>query len=45
MGSTLASGAVEVHHTYLLRDGSGDERYAEVLVIGPYMTPEEVAGR
>jgi putative redox protein len=45
VGSTLASGAVEVHHAYLLRDGSGDERYAEVVVIGPDMTPEQLAGR
>jgi putative redox protein len=45
VGSTLASGAVEVHHAYLLRDGSGDERYAEVVVIGPDMTPDELAGR
>jgi putative redox protein len=45
VGSTLASGAVEVHHAYLLREPSGDEQYAEVLVIGPEMTPEELAGR
>ena len=45
VGTTLASGAVEVHHAYLLRDGGGDERYAEVLVIGPDMTPEEPVNR
>lgn len=42
VGSTLASGAVEVHHGYLLRGPGGDERYAQVLVIGPDMAPEEL---
>jgi putative redox protein len=35
VGSTLASGDVEIHHAYLIRDTSGAERFAEVLVIGP----------
>jgi putative redox protein len=39
VGSTLSSGAVEVHHAYLVRDGRGDERYAEVIVIGPNVEP------
>ena len=43
VGSTLASGAVEVHHAYLLREANGDERYAEVLAIGPGGAPEELA--
>lgn len=43
VGSTLASGAVEVHHAYLLREANGDERYAEVLAIGPGIVPEELA--
>lgn len=43
VGSTLASGAVEIHHAYLLREANGDERYAEVLAIGPGTVPGEVA--
>jgi putative redox protein len=43
VGSTLASGAVEVHHAYLLREPGGDERYAEVLVIGPNVAPDRLA--
>jgi putative redox protein len=43
VGSTLASGAVEIHHAYLLRATNGDERYAEVLVMGPNVAPEELA--
>lgn len=44
VGATLASGSVEIHHAYLLRDASGDERYAEVLVVGPGYAPETTAG-
>jgi putative redox protein len=36
VGSTLASGITEIHHAYLVRDGTGDERMAEVIVIGPH---------
>jgi putative redox protein len=43
VGSTLASGAVEIHHAYLVRDPGGDERYGEVLVIGPDMAPAALA--
>jgi len=35
VGATLASGAVELHHAYLVRDAAGGERYAEVVVTGP----------
>jgi len=35
VGATLSSGATEIHHAYLVRDGSGDERMAEVIVTGP----------
>lgn len=45
VGSTLASGAVEVHHAYLIRASNGDERYAEVLSMGPNVAPEELAAR
>jgi putative redox protein len=44
VGATLASGALEIHHAYLLRDTGGDERYAEVLVIGPGWVPERSPG-
>ncbi len=43
VGSTLASGAVEIHHAYLIRAPGGDERYAEVLVTGPNVTPDTLA--
>jgi len=43
VGSTLASGAVEVHHAYLIRASNGDERYAEVLTMGPNVAPDELA--
>ncbi len=43
VGSTLASGAVEIRHGYLLREPGGDERYAHVLVIGPNTAPQELA--
>ena len=42
VGSTLASGSVEIHHAYLVRAG-GDERYAEVLVTGPNVSPATLA--
>jgi len=43
VGSTLASGALELHHAYLIREPDGDERYAEVLVMGPNVTPDALA--
>lgn len=36
VGATLASGAAEIHHAYLIREPGGDERYAEVIVLGPH---------
>jgi putative redox protein len=41
VGSTLASGSVELHHAYLVRTPDGDETFAEVLVTGPFMSFEE----
>jgi putative redox protein len=35
VGATLSSGSTEIHHAYLVRDESGDERMAEVIVTGP----------
>jgi putative redox protein len=43
VGSTLSSGAVEVHHAYLVRRADGDEHYAEVVVTGPHTAPATLA--
>lgn len=43
VGSTLVSGALELHHAYLIREPGGDERYAEVLVMGPNVAPDALA--
>jgi putative redox protein len=43
VGTTLASGGVEIHHGYVIRTPSGDEVYAEVLVTGPNASPAAVA--
>lgn len=43
VGATLSSGSVEIHHAYVVRDTlSGTEESAEVLVLGPYATNEQV---
>ncbi len=31
----LASGVAEIHHSYVVRDGAGDEHYGEVVVTDP----------
>jgi putative redox protein len=36
VGATLSSGMTEIHHAYLVRDGHGEERMAEVVVTGPF---------
>jgi len=36
VGATLSTGMTEIHHAYLVRDTSGDERMAEVIVTGPF---------
>ena len=43
VGATLASGITEIHHTYLVRDGSGAERAGDVLVLGPKADPVATA--
>jgi putative redox protein len=43
VGSTLSSGVVEIHHSYLIRLPDGDERYGEVVVTGPQTAPAELA--
>ncbi len=40
VGSTLASGMLEIHHSYLLRDADGTERSADVVVCGPSWPPD-----
>jgi len=43
VGTTLASGELEIHHSYLVRAPGGDEQSAEVLVTGPHASPAKVA--
>jgi putative redox protein len=43
VGSTLAAGSAELHHAYLVRSPDGTEQFAEVLVTGPYVRPEDQA--
>jgi putative redox protein len=43
VGTTLASGDVEIHHAYLIRTPDAGELYAEVLVTGPHASPAALA--
>ncbi len=43
VGATLSTGQLEIHHAYLVRDGSGVEQAAEVIVTGPNQDPQEMA--
>jgi putative redox protein len=43
VGATLSSGIVEIRHSYLVRDGLGAERRAEVIVVGPGADPVAAA--
>ena len=45
VGATLSSGTTAIHHAYLVRDGNGDERMAEVVVTGPNQDPRQVGTR
>ena len=45
VGSTLASGALEVHHHSLIRTPGAADQQAEVLVTGPNTLPAELAAR
>jgi putative redox protein len=46
VGSTLASGTLEIRHAYILQAADGAELASgEVLVIGPNELPEELAAR
>lgn len=41
----LASGVAEIHHAYVMRDATGEERYGEVIVTGPAESPETLGRR
>ncbi len=41
VGATLSSGVTEIHHGYIVRDGTGAERSGEVLVLGPGADPTQ----
>jgi putative redox protein len=43
VSSTLASGAVEIHHRYLVRRPDGEELSGDVLVTGPNLAPGGLA--
>ncbi len=43
VGSTLASGELEIHHSYLVRSPGADEQQGEVLVSGPHTSPADAA--
>lgn len=45
VGSTLSSGALEIHHSYLIRTPGSDDQSAEVLVTGPNTSPAVLAAR
>jgi putative redox protein len=45
VGATIASGIAEVRHSYLVRDASGAERSAEVIVLGPGADPVAMTTR
>jgi putative redox protein len=46
VGATLASGALETHHAYVVRAADGTERASgEVLVTGPNELPADLAAR
>jgi putative redox protein len=40
VGSTLASGMLEIHHRYTLRDADGSERSGDVVICGPQWPPD-----
>jgi Predicted redox protein, regulator of disulfide bond formation len=45
VGATLSSGMTEIHHAYVVRGESGDERMAEVIVTGPHETTDALGTR
>jgi putative redox protein len=45
VGANLASGMAQVRHSFLIRDRDADETFGNVVVIGPYETPESLSAR
>lgn len=45
VGATLSTGLTEIHHAYVVRDGTGDEPTVEVIVTGPNEPVEVLAKR
>ena len=43
VGTTLASGDLEIHQGYLVRSPGGEEQRGDVLVSGPHTSPAEAA--
>jgi putative redox protein len=43
--ANLASGAAEIRHAYIIRDGAGEEHYGEVVVTGPNESPDALGRR
>jgi len=43
--ASLASGAAEVRHAYVVRDAAGEEHYGEVVVTGPGESPDALGRR
>jgi putative redox protein len=41
----LASGVAEIHHSFVVRDASGQEHYGEVAVTGPNESPDALGAR
>lgn len=40
VGATLSSGGTEVHHRFVIPTGDGEEQAEEVIVTGPFDSPE-----
>lgn len=45
VGATLSTGLTEIHHAYVVRDATGAEQTAEVIVTGPSESTEALAAR
>ncbi len=45
VAGNLASGVAEVRHAYLIRAGSGEEQYGEVIITGPGESPDQLGSR
>jgi len=45
VGSTLATGVTEIHHAYVIREPTGGDTMAEVIVLGPYEPPDAIGAR